>query len=122
MRTKIPREAIPDCYKYAKAALEGKITEIDATMKIHEKHSIKLGSAKDYSKLLKVLVKGEGSLWSLNSFTYDCFLENIYRDYGKQQLAKSLNNFISLVKKYEGENIGSKKKMRTVYEKWIELA
>lgn len=33
MRSKIPNEAIPDCYKYAKRALDGKITVGDARKK-----------------------------------------------------------------------------------------
>ena len=118
---KISEHSIPDCYKYSKQAFEGRITENDATMKIHEKQDIKVGSAKDYPKLFKVLMTGEGTIWSLSSFTYGYFLESIYKDYGKDQLGKSLNTFMSLIKKYEGDNVGSKKKMRLVYEKWIQL-
>ena len=119
---KIPKESIPDCYKYAKATFEGKITADEATLKLHEKHAIKVGSAKDYPKLFKVLITGDGSLWSLSSYTYDCFLDNIYKDYGKAQLGKSLTTFMQLIKKYEGDKVGSKRKMRLVYEKWIKLA
>lgn len=92
---KIPKTAIHDCYKYAKAGYDGKITADDATMKIHEKHAIKVGSAKDYPKLFKVLMTGEGSLWGLSCFTHDCFLDNIYKDYGKEQLGKSLKTFMA---------------------------
>ncbi|MFN4027241.1 MAG: hypothetical protein ACK4IZ_07345 [Flavobacterium sp.] len=118
---KIPKESIPDCYKYAKAAYDGKITADEATFKIHEKHGIKVGSAKDYPKLFKVLISGEGSLWGLSSYTYDCFLDSIYKDYGKVQLDKSLNTLMHLIKKYEGDKVGSKRKMRLVYEKYIKL-
>lgn len=119
---KIPKTAIPDCYKYAKVAYEEKMTADEATMKIHEIQGIKVGSAKDYPKLFKVLMTGEGSIWSLSSFTYDYFLDNIFKDYGKEQLGKSLKTFMGLIKKYEGGKVGSKKKMRLVYEKWTPLA
>ena len=64
---------------------------------------------------------GEGSIWSLSSFTQNYFLESIYKDYGKEQLKKSLHTFMCLIKKYEGEKIGSKKSMRSIYEKYSKL-
>lgn len=45
---KIPNEAIPICYEYAKEAFDGKITPEEARQKIHEELSINFGSAKDY--------------------------------------------------------------------------
>ena len=118
---KIPNEAIPDCYKYSKQAYEGKITADEATQKIHKIHGVKLGSAKDYPILFKILITGEGSMWSLSSYCYDCFIENIHKDYGTEQMKKSLDTFMRLIKKFEGGNVGSKKSMRVIYEKYKKL-
>ena len=115
---KIPNEVIPDCYKYSKLAFEGKTTADDAAQKIHKLHDVKLGSAKDYPLLFKILMTGEGSMWNLSSYCQEYFIKKIYEDYGKEQLKKSLITYMRLIKKYEGENLGSKKLMRTIYEKY----
>lgn len=121
MRNSIPNEAIPDCYKYAKDAFEGKISPEDATMKIHLKHDIKIGSAKDYPKLFKVLMTGEGSIWSLSDYCHDFFLKTIFEDYGKVQLKKSLSYFKVLIEKYEKQTGTLKKSKRAIYDKYNQL-
>lgn len=118
---KIPNEVIPDCYKYSKQAFEGNITSDEAAKKIHNLHNLKLGSAKDYPILFKILITGEGSMWSLSSYCYEYFIKKIHEDYGNEQLKKSLNTFMRLIKKYEGEKVGSKKLMRAIYEKYLKL-
>ena len=118
---KIPNEVIPDCYKYSKQAFEGKLTADEAAQKIHNLHDVKLGSAKDYPILLKILITGEGSMWNLSSYCQEYFIRKIYEDYGKEQLKKSLNAYMRLIKKYEGDNVGSKKLMRRIYEKYLEF-
>jgi len=115
---KIPNEVIPDCYNYAKQSFEGKITPNEARKKIHEELNINFGSAKDYSKLFKILMTDEGSIWSLNCFTLDYFIKNISKDYGKEQLKMTLKTFMRLIKSYEGTKVGSKKSMRAIYEKY----
>lgn len=121
MRKCIPNEAIPDCYKYSKEAFEGKISAEDAIMKIHLKHNIKLGSAKDYPKLFKVLMTGEGSIWSLSNYCHDYFLNKIFEDYGNEQLKKSLSYFKVLVEKYEKQTGTLKRSKRVIYDKYSKL-
>jgi hypothetical protein len=121
MNNKIPNEAIPDCYKYSKEAFEGKITPEDARLKIHEKHGIKIGSAKDYPKLFKVLISGEGTIWSLSNYCHDYFINRIYIDYGKNQLKKTLKVFMFLIEKYEKQTGSIKKSKRAIYEKYSKL-
>lgn len=118
---KIPNEVIPDCYKYAKEAFEGKITSEDATMKIHSELNITLGSAKDYPKLFKVLMTGEGSIWSLSNYCHEYYLNKISKDYGKEQLKKSLSYFKVLIEKYEKQTGTLKKSKRAIYDKYSKL-
>lgn len=118
---KIPHSAIPDCYKYAKEAFEGKITPVDATMKINEKQGIEVGSAKDYFYFLKYLITGEGSCRILNLYTQEYFIKRIRNDYDKEQFTKSLNHFKKLIEKFEKDKVGSKKSMWKIYEKYSKL-
>ena len=118
---KIPHSALPDCYKIAKQAFEGKITNESAQLKIHEELQINLTSAKDYPKLLRILLTDNGNIWGLSAFTYDVFLENILSDYGKEQLKKSVATYKRLIAYLENNGKPKKIKMRAVYEKYSKL-
>ena len=120
---KIPNEVIPDCYKFSKQAFEGKITPNEARQKIHEELDINYGSARDYFLYYSYLITGEKPTWGLNTYTTNYFLKNILEDYKNdiEQKKKTLFNFKKLIEKFEGEKVGSKKSMRAIYEKYIEL-
>ncbi len=117
---KIPNAVIPDCYKYAKQAFDGKITVDDARQKIHEQLNINFGSARDYYLYFNYLITGEKPTWILNKFTLEYFLEHILKDNkdNLEQKKKTLLNFKKLIEKFEGEKVGSKKAMRAIYEKY----
>lgn len=120
---KIPNELIPDCYKYAKQAFEGKITKEEARLKIHEELDVNFGSAKDYYLYFNYLITGEKPTWSLNKFTLEYFLEHILKDNNDniEQKKKTLLHFKKLIEKFEGQKVGSKKSMRAIYEKYNKL-
>ncbi|PJE45014.1 MAG: hypothetical protein CUR32_01310 [Flavobacterium sp.] len=118
---KIPNEVIPDCYKYAKQAFEGKITPVDARQKIHEELNINFGSARDYYLYYNYLVTGNKPTWVLNDYTLGYFLEHILKDYNNdiEQKRNTLIHFKKLIEKFEGDKVGSKKSMRTINEKYL---
>ena len=117
---KIPNEAIPECYKYAKQAFDGKITFGDARQKIHEELKINFGSARDYYLYYNYLITGEKPTWGLNLFTMEYFLKKILEDENNdsEQRKNSLFYFKALINKLEGEKIGSKKGLNVIYEKY----
>lgn len=120
---KIPNEAIPICYKYAKEAFDGKITPEAARQKIHEELSINFGSAKDYFLLYRYLITGTNPTWALNNFTFEYFLKSIIQNEGNsiEQKKNSLYNFKKLIEKLEGSKTGSKKLMNVIYEQYSKL-
>jgi hypothetical protein len=115
---KIPHPAMPDCYKIAKQAYDGRITEKEAQLKIHQELKISFTSSKDYPKLLRILLTDNGNIWGLGAFTYDVFLENILADYGKEQLKKSIATYERLIEYLEKKGKPKKIKMRAVYDKF----
>ena len=117
---KIPNDKIPQCYKYAKQAYEGVILPSDANQKIHVELNINQRSAKDYYLYFRYLMTGEKPTWKLNNYTMEYFLSNILKDYSdKEQKEKTIINFTKLIEKYEGDNVGSQRGMRIIYEKYI---
>lgn len=118
---KIPKDAIPDCYKYSKEAFEGNLKSKDAAEKIHAKHHLKLSSSMDYFNYFKFLKTDSGTCRSLSLYTQEYFLKRIFEDYGKEQLKKSLVAFMKLIVKFEAGKEGSKKSMRVIYEKYNQL-
>lgn len=120
MRNSIPNKAIPDCYKYAKQAFDGTIAIADARQKIHEELNINFGSAKDYYLYYSYLITGERPTWGLNSYTMEYFLKEILDDDNNdlKQKMNSLLHFKALIKKLEGEKVGSRKGLNVIYEKY----
>ena len=123
MSSKIPNEAIPDCYKYAKQAFDGKITMGDARQKIHEELNITYGSARDYYLYYSYLITGQRPTWGLNNYTMEFFLNEILDDDNNdvEQKKNSLRHFKALIKKLEGEKVGSRKGLNVIYEKYRKL-
>lgn len=117
---RIPNEVIPDCYKYAKQAFEGKITPDEARQKIHEELNINFGSARDYYLYYNYLLTGHKPTWVLNIYTLGYFLENILKDYNDdiEQKKRTLLHFKKLIEKFEGTRVGSKKGMRVIYDEY----
>ena len=70
---------------------------------------------------LQICAIGIGSCRSLSGYTQGYFLEHIKKEYSTEQFKKSLNAFMNLIKKFEGEKVSSKKSMRTIYDKYIEI-
>ena len=120
---KIPHEAIPDCYKYAKAAFDKKITPDEARQRIHDRLDINFGSAKDYYLYYHYLMTGTNPTWALNAFTTEYFLQGILEDHNNSMLHKknTLFYFRKLITKLEAGNIGSKKSMWEIYEKYSKM-
>ncbi len=120
MRNSIPNEVIKDCYKYAKQAFDGRITVGDTRQKIHEELNINFGSAKDYYLYYSYLITGQRPTWGLNNYTMEYFLKEILEDKHNdlEQKKNTLLHFKVLIKKLEGEKVGSRKGLNVIYEKY----
>lgn len=112
---KIPHEIIPSAYITAKKVFENKLTQKEAKDYLSTNFKVTYGSTGDYYVFFRYLIDGKGSCRILNTTTMNYFLEHILKDYGSEQLKKSLNAFMQLIKHYEGEKIRSKKSMWAIY-------
>lgn len=115
---KIPYEIIPSAYTSSKKVYENKLTHKEAKDYLYSNFKITYGSTGDYYIFFKYLINGEGSFRILNNTTMDYFLEHIFKDYGPEQLKKSLIAFLKLIEYYEGLNNSTSKSMRAIYEKY----
>lgn len=120
---KIPKTSIPFTYSESKRVFENNLPIKEAAESIHKKCGLKITSSIDYGYFYRYLITGIGSCRSLSSYTQEYYLENILKDYNNdtEQKRKTLNHFKKLIEKYEGDKVGSKRKMRLVYEKYIKL-
>ena len=118
LQMKIPQEHIPYTYQESKRIFENKLSAKEGAENIHQKCGIKLTSSKDYVHYFRYLMTGTGSCRSLSKYSQEYYLEMIYKDYGKEQLAKSLQAFYKLIEKFEQQNNCNKKSMRLIYGKF----
>jgi hypothetical protein len=118
---KISENVIPFTYQESKRVFENKLSVKEAAENINKNCGIKITSSADYYYYFKHLMTGEGSCRLLNKFTQEYYLEQIEKDFGKEQLKKSLKAFYELIEKFEKENGSTKKSMRAIYEKYIVL-
>jgi hypothetical protein len=120
---KIPNEVIPDCYKYAKQAFEGKISPSEARQKIHEELNINFGSARDYYLYYSYLLTGNKPTWPLNNYTLGYFLKHILKDYNDdiEQKKRTLLHFKKLIEKFEAQKGITMVAMRKIYEECLKL-
>ena len=118
---KIPQERIPYTYQESKRIFENKLSVKEGAENIHTKCGIKLNSCGDYVYFFRYLMTGTGSCRSLSKYSQEYYLEMIYKDYGKEQLGKSLLAFYKLIEKFEQPNGSTKKSMRLIYEKFYLL-
>lgn len=119
MKNKISKEVIEGCYKIAKLGFENSKTIDEVRLKIHNELEVNFGSSRAYPKLFEIFMTGEGILWGLSADTYDIFLENIFKDYGKEQQKKSTATYLRLIEYLEKDKKGSKVKLRKVYDKYV---
>jgi hypothetical protein len=116
---KIEENLIPYTYQESKRVFENKLSAKEASENINLNCGIKITSSMDYYYYFKFLMTGEGSCRVLSKFTQEYYLAEIEKDYGKEQLKKSLKAFYQLVEKLEKGNGSTKKSMRAIYEKYI---
>lgn len=118
---KIPNEIIPSAYSTAKKVYENKLTQKEAKDYLSSNFKVTYGSTGDYYIFFRYLIDGKGSFRKLNAPTMDYFIEQIAKDYGTEQLKKSLDAFLNLIKYYEGLKKSKSKSMRAIYEKYSTL-
>lgn len=118
---KIPENVIRYTYKESKRVFENNLSFKEAAENIHKNCNLKITSALDYPYYFKYLITGSGSCRILSSYTQEFYLNSIFKDYGKEQLAKSLIAFMTLIVKFEAGKEGSKKSMRAIYQKYSKL-
>lgn len=116
---KISEELIPYTYQESKRVFDNELSVKEAAENIHKNCSIKINSCADYYYYFKYLITGEGSCRSLSKFTQEYYLEHIEKDFGKEQLKKSLQAFYELIEKFQAGNGSTKKSMRAIYDKYI---
>ena len=118
---KIPHEHIPYTYQESKRVFENNLPIKEAAENINKNCDITYNSCADYAHYFKYLMTGNQSCRILSSYTQEYYLEHIYKDYGKEQLEKSLKNFYSLIEMFEQQGNPNKKSMRAIYEKYSKL-
>ena len=118
---KISDKQIPFTYQESKRVFENNLSAREAAENINKNCGIKITSSTDYYSYFKYLMTGQGSCRMLSKFTQEYYLEQIKMDYSPEQFNKSLKAFFLLIKKFEGEKIGSKKSMRMIYKKYSKL-
>lgn len=116
---KIAEEHIPYTYKESKRIYEEGLSTKEAAQNIFKICGININSANDYPYFFRYLMTGVGSCRSLSSFTQDYYLHQIYKDYGREQLEKSLSAYEILIEKFESHNSSIKKSMRKIYAKYV---
>ena len=89
---KMTPELIQALYEHGKAVFDGKESLNSATEAVVSLYSDKIAtsSARFYISLYEDLIKGKGSTWNQNSDLLVYYVENIYRDKGKEAAEKAL--------------------------------
>lgn len=118
---RIPENVIPYTYQESKRVFENNFPIKEAAENINKKYGIKITSCSDYCYYFRYLITSDGSCRILSSYTQEYYLKRIHEDYGKEQLAKSLNAFLQLIEKFEKQNNSIKPSMRKIYNKYLKF-
>lgn len=108
-------------YELSKAVFEGKVSRDKALDELEYNYGMNRGSASDYIQGFKYMMIGEGYKRTFNSEATDYFLQNIYIDFGSQNLGlalKSVKKHIDYYYEIRKVNLNS---INRIYEKYNKI-
>lgn len=117
---KITKELAHKAYELSKDvfAKNNIKTQTQAVDELVRKKRMNRNSATDYIQNFKHLMKGQKFSRTLNAYSMDYFLENIYVDFGHEALSKSLRALKGHIRYYEEQSSSTMHKMRDIYAKF----
>jgi len=115
---KIENYLVPLAYEISKKVFEGKMKLKEGKQIIVGENKMNPNSAADYINNFKYLLQGKRFTRTLNYFSMDYFLSNIYRDYGRMGLSNSINALKKHKDYYEGQQNVTMRKMRQLVNKY----
>jgi len=119
---RIPEELAPISYDLSKKVFEGKITFKEGQELLVGSNRMNSNSAADYINNFRNLMEGKKFTRTNNAFSMEYFVENIYKDYGKQSLSNALNALKLHFQYFESVSKAKTHKMRFIYEKYLALS
>ncbi|HTA28394.1 MAG TPA: hypothetical protein VK809_11425, partial [Bacteroidia bacterium] len=90
---KIDNSTIPEVYKVAQQFYEGTLTLQEGKSQLADKFRMNSSSASDYMYNFRYLMEGKKITRTLNAFSFDYFLDNIFKDYGQEKFSTVLEEF-----------------------------
>lgn len=117
---KISEELTPLAYEISKKVYENEMSFSDGQKTIVGDNRMNKNSAADYINDFRLLLEGKRFTRTLNAFSMDYFLQNIYLDYGSSALKNSLNALMLHIEYYEGiqKTKTTMHKMRSIFDKF----
>ena len=119
---KIPKELTPIIYELSKKVFEGQLTQKEGQQQIVGDNRINSNSAADYIYVFCSMLEGNKFTRTINAYSMEYFLENIYKDYGSTGLSKALTAFRLHIEYYEDIQKKIMYKMRRINEKYLTMS
>ena len=113
---KIENSLVPLAYEVSKKVYHGELKLKEGKESIVENKRMNPNSAADYINNFKYLVQGKKFTRTLNFFSMEYFLDNIYKDFGRIGLANSLLALRQHIDYYEGKQKSKMHKMRQLLQ------
>lgn len=115
---KISEELTPIAYETSKKVYNNEISFSEGQKIIVGDNKMNKNSAADYINDFRCLLEGKRFTRTLNAFSMNYFLQNIYDDYGDDALKNSLNALMQHIEYYEAIQNVTMHKMRIIFEKF----
>ncbi len=116
---KIPNELTPLAYKLSKKVFESKLTFKEGQQQLVGADQMNSNSAADYINDFRCLIEGKRFTRTLNAFSMEYFIENIYNDFGSNGLSNALSALKQHFEYYEELQNITMHKTRAIYNKYL---
>ena len=118
---KIRNEIVPDVYEISKLFHENKLTLKDGTRRLTDGFDLNPNSARDYMYAFKYLMEGQRFTRTLNAFSMEYFIDNIFKDFGQEGLSKALGSLKQHIHYFENVQNTKMIKLRDIYDRYVIL-
>ena len=115
---KIDNQLVPLAYDISKKVFAGEIKLSEGKKIIVGENRMNPNSAADYINNFRYLIQGRRFTRTLNYFSMDYFLENIYKDFGRTGLINSVSALNKHIEYYEHQQNTTMRKMRQLASKY----
>jgi 5-methylcytosine-specific restriction enzyme A len=120
-RKSIPNELVPLAYNLSKNVFFEEITTKQALENLCANDQMNENTAKNYFSKFKYLMNGEMFNMTMNAYSVEYFIENIFKDFGIEKLENALIALEKHIDYYEKKSSSNSKTNREIFEKYQKI-